>query len=272
MNPLCTYWHDHYIHAARTAYPDVCGNLELAVGWKLTHADGTTRNGYYWPLVNGDHDLPVLHQATAWIDNNTDPCPDREGDGLCLIPWDGALREATSGGASFTSGTAHVLVYPKKLARGHGDKMRAPFVVDVDCFVPLPLALKSGAYLYGANLSGAVLSGANLSGANLSGADLSGADLSGAVLSGANLSGAYLSRAYLSRAYLSGAVLSGANLSGAVLSGADLSGANLSRAYLSRANLSGADLSEANLSEANYDKWTRWPAGFDPIKAGAVAS
>ncbi len=74
MNPLCTYWHAHYIEAARLAYPDVCADHELTVGWKLTHSDGTTRNGYYWPLVNGDHDLPVLHQATAWNPKNTGAC------------------------------------------------------------------------------------------------------------------------------------------------------------------------------------------------------
>ena len=205
MNPLCTYWHDHYINAARIAYPDVCADHELAVGWKLTHSDGTTRNGYYWPLVNGDHDLPVLHQATAWNPKNTDACPSVEGDGLCLIPWDAPVREATSGGASFASGTAHVLVYAPKLSKGEPGKRRVLWVVDVDCFKPLPLA-----------------------------------------------------------------VLSGANLSWADLSGANLSGANLSRANLSRADLSWANLSRADLSWAVFDQWTRWPAGFDPIKAGAV--
>ena len=178
MNPLCTYWHAHYLHAARTAYPDVCANLELSIGWKLTNVDGTTRNGYYWPLVNGNHDLPVLHQATNWDTHNTAPCPSVEGDGLCLIPWDGPIREATSGGARFDGSAAHVLVYPTTRAKGHGGKKRAPWVIDVDCFQPLPLANLYGANLYGANLSGADLSGANLYGAVLYGAVLSGATAS----------------------------------------------------------------------------------------------
>ena len=53
------------------------------------------------------------------------------------------------------------------------------------------------------------------------------------------------------------------------LSRADLSVANLSGANLSGANLSGANLSGANLSGAKYNKYTVWPKGFDPVKAGA---
>ena len=82
-------------------------------------------------------------------------------------------------------------------------------------------------------------------------------------------------RADLSGANLRGADLSGANLSMADLSGANLREANLEFANLSKANLIKADLREANLSQANlrkvkYHKDTKWPEGFDPVKAGAI--
>jgi hypothetical protein len=71
-------------------------------------------------------------------------------------------------------------------------------------------------------------------------------------------------------ANLNGANLSWANLSAANLSAANLSGANLSWANLSGANLRGADLSGADLSGAVYDKYTVWPAEFNPVAARAV--
>ena len=79
------WWTGHYLTAARNAYPDLCATHELAVGWKLTHPDGTTHAGYYWPLVNGDHDIPVAHVADNWNNSNKGSCPSRPGDGLCLV-------------------------------------------------------------------------------------------------------------------------------------------------------------------------------------------
>jgi uncharacterized protein YjbI with pentapeptide repeats len=54
-----------------------------------------------------------------------------------------------------------------------------------------------------------------------------------------------------------------------------LRGAALSRVFhqvtdLRGADLRGAWLSKANLTNARYDARTRWPAGFDPLKHGAV--
>ena len=200
--PLYTYWNDHYLAAARLAFPDICGEHELAVGFKLTNVDGTTHGGYYWPLVNGDHDLPVLHRATDWLTSNDRPCPSRPGDGLCLVPQGWPIREAFSGGARVGSSIGHVLVYPVALSKGVPEKRRVPWCIDVDCF-DLQAMIRAGGvpgFLSGANLSEANLSEANLYGANLYGANLYGADLSGANLSGANLSGAYLSRANLTEA------------------------------------------------------------------------
>ena len=70
---------------------------------------------------------------------------------------------------------------------------------------------------------------------------------------------------WLVNADLSDADLRGANLNEANLSGANLSGADLSEAKLGYANMSGA-----NLSGTKYNKDTKWPGGFDPIKAGAI--
>ncbi len=69
--------------------------------------------------------------------------------------------------------------------------------------------------------------------------------------------------------------LRGVNLAGADLSGATLIRVNLSRANLENSNLSGADMADvelegAKLRGAHYDSRTRWPHGFDPMKAGAV--
>ena len=207
--PLYTWWNDHYLHAARTAYPDICADHQLAVGWKLTDVDGTTFGGYYWPLVNGFHDMPVLHVADAWDDRHLGECPSRPGDGLCLIPQGQSIREAFSGGVRVPAATGHVLVYPAVTSAGSESKRRAPWAIDVDCFDLAEMIRLGGVspYLYGADLRGAHLHRANLTGAYLYGADLRGA--------------------HLYRADLTGADLYGADLIGANLYGTNLSGANL---------------------------------------------
>ena len=101
----------------------------------------------------------------------------------------------------------------------------------------------------------AYLRGAELRGARLGGIDLFDADLAAADLRGADLGAANLSSADLSKADLSGANLLGADLSEADLCGADLR----------RANLVGVDL-----HGATYDRFTVWPHGFDPRRAGAM--
>lgn len=95
--------------------------------------------------------------------------------------------------------------------------------------------------------------------AQLSDADLRGADLSDSYLVGAGLGGADLRGADLSRSDLSDAYLSGANLEGA----------KFANAIVREVTFSGANLSGSDFRGATYDKYTRWPAGFDPLKAGA---
>lgn len=79
----------------------------------------------------------------------------------------------------------------------------------------------------------------------------------------------------IQHAYLAGADLSYANLSSADITNGDLSGSTLNKTNLRGANLRGADLSNANLEGADlagakYDKFTKWPNGFDPDTTGAI--
>jgi uncharacterized protein YjbI with pentapeptide repeats len=83
---------------------------------------------------------------------------------------------------------------------------------------------------------------------------LAGADLHLAGLSLTPLPGADFRRANLREAWLRDACLHAADLRDADLEGADLRGANLD----------GADLQGATFSPE-----TAWPAGFDPVAAGA---
>ena len=237
---------DRYINAARTAYPSYCENEYLAVGWKITHTDGTSSRGYHWPQVTAGQDFPVLHVADAWDETNMGACPRSVGDGFCLVPQCEGVTDVTSGGARLASCVGHVLVYPLYWARGGGDKgggakRRVPWVIDVDC-VDVLLAIRKG-FL----------------------PDLKGADLNSAELSSADLRSADLRFANLRFANLRSANLRSANLYSANLRSANLRSANLRSANLRAANLYSADLHHA---KANWA--TSFPHGFDWKAAGVV--
>ncbi len=95
--------------------------------------------------------------------------------------------------------------------------------------------------------------------ANFVGAELQGVNLERAKLQGAELTGVYLQGAYLQWAELQGAYLQGAKLQGA-----NLQWANLKEVKLQGAYLQGAKLQEAKLQRAKYDRYTIFPADFDP--------
>ena len=262
-------------------------------GIKSVKPDLRTYKGYQWPLPGG-----VAH-AQDVDPTNTDACPGRPGDGLCVATtWQGmasggipartlllvAYRGADILGRDEEGGRLRcrevavvAVVDGERLLREEGaganlsgaDLRRANLggahLRGADLYrANLYRANLVRANLYRANLGGANLGGANLYRANLSGADLSGAHLSGAHLSGANLYRANLYRADLSGANLYGANLSGADLYGANLSVANLGGADLYGANLYGANLSGADLRRANLYGAIHDTRTTWPDGYTP--------
>jgi len=93
---------------------------------------------------------------------------------------------------------------------------------------------------------------------------LAGADLHLAALSFTPFPGADFRRANLHQAWLRDTCLHAADLRNADLRDADLEGADLDAADLRGANLDGADLQGATFSPE-----TAWPAGFDPMAAGA---
>jgi hypothetical protein len=86
-----------------------------------------------------------------------------------------------------------------------------------------------------------------------------GGSLAGSHMPGASFSGANFAGQDFSQANLRGADLTDANLRGADLSGCDLRGADFT----------GADLAGVELTDAAYDRFTRWPEGFDPDEYGA---
>jgi Pentapeptide repeats (8 copies) len=107
----------------------------------------------------------------------------------------------------------------------------------------------------------------------------------GASLAGANLLLAPLMKADLEGADLRGASLIKARCDDTDLRNADLRNADLRIARLVRTDLRGADLRGADLRSstmgikrwpqpllagARYDASTRWPAGFEPARHGAV--
>lgn len=112
--------------------------------------------------------------------------------------------------------------------------------------------------------------------AELHSMDLSGLDLSHAVLDDATITGTNLRMADLTGASLRGAHL-GRRMHarrgrGSFWLETDLRGARLSSADLRGADFRGALLEGAVLSGAVFDRATRWPDGFDPIQAGAIAA
>lgn len=119
------------------------------------------------------------------------------------------------------------------------------------------------------NLAGRDLRDAWLPDANLHGVNLSGADLRGAILRRARLRGAGLSQVNLAEADLRGADLSAAILGATNFQNADLRGANFRGSGL-RLLLWEAELGGADFTGARYNRFTRWPAGFDPEGRGCL--
>lgn len=147
-----------------------------------------------------------------------------------------------------------------------------PDPADESSWVKLDL---SKAYLEGdgVDLARVKLSGAMLKGAYLGKAGLQYAHLEGADLFGAHLEGASMIWARLEGAKLFGAHLEGANLIGAHLEGANLDFASLTGAKLHGVHLEGVDLTITSLDDHYdgspiYDAKTRFPAGYDPDRAG----
>jgi uncharacterized protein YjbI with pentapeptide repeats len=119
-----------------------------------------------------------------------------------------------------------------------------------------------------ANLTGQDLSELDLTGTNFQRTHLEGADLTSAELAGADLRNATLDGAELSGSILTGANLRGANLNGMDLSYTDFTQADLQGSSLFAADLRKAILTKAQLNGAKATRETRWPRGFDFLRAG----
>jgi Pentapeptide repeats (8 copies) len=122
----------------------------------------------------------------------------------------------------------------------------------------LPFALL-GQNMYRANLTDSDLSGSKVWRSTFWYAQAKGVSFQNAILEGTDFSDADLRSADFSRALLANADFRGA----------DLEGADLSHAFFKGANLRTSNLKDVNLSGAIFDDKTVWPAGFDPIQAGA---
>ena len=168
--------------------------------------DLTSSRGYRWPWPGS-----VAEAPGPIFEDNTSPCPQAVGDGLCVAL---DAEGMASGGIPMVTVLLVAVRHEDVLASdAHKVRVRRALVVDV-------VGIGRGANLYGANLYGANLCDANLSGANLTRANLNGANLYGADLSDATLSDANLNDANLTRANLTGTDLNGADLNGANLYGA----------------------------------------------------
>jgi len=253
--------------------------------FRAVHPDFRSSRGYVWPFPGG------TAEASGPFTGHTGGCPQAPGDGICLAhTWAGVASGGIPAIAVLVCeyDEADLLGFegnpglPEKVRVTRARVLRVvDFPTTLRGDVPRDEALPyedlgsadlRSANLVGADLRGAYLRGANLVGADLDGANLADADLRGAYLRGAYLRGANLADADLRGAYLRGAYLRGANLVGADLRGAYLRGANLGDADLRGADLGGANLADADLRGASANRYTVWPAGFDPVAAGAVVS
>jgi uncharacterized protein YjbI with pentapeptide repeats len=124
-----------------------------------------------------------------------------------------------------------------------------------------------GAYAFRLRLAGHDLSHSDLSSSYLNDASLEKAVLVGTKLRNANLGTAELLGARLDGSDLRDVDAHSANFSGADLRNADLRGGSFVGAWFQGSDLRGADLRGADLRAAGYDDATKWPAGFDPVKA-----
>jgi uncharacterized protein YjbI with pentapeptide repeats len=139
---------------------------------------------------------------------------------------------------------------------------------DCDCAkVDFSKAIAKEAVFVGADLSMAYFYDTDLSKADFRNAKMDYTQMGRAILTGANLEGVNMSTVGLIDAKLSDANLKGLKGIGEVYSanfvGADVRGANLSK-------MAFGNNTKPNFRMARYDAATRWPAGFDPVDAGAV--
>ena len=185
----------------------------LYIRCAASRGDADGRN--FWPRTPG----AKVHTDPSLIDRgNGEPCPSREGDGVCAATCQGGLRGNPVGDGILLVRVAEEDVLSRESVEKAYCMIRAA-AATVVAYIPLAQAIGPNAYLSHADLAGADLAGADLHGIDLHGADLAGANLAGANLAWASLHGADLHGADLAGADLHGADLSWAKLAGATPSG-----------------------------------------------------
>ena len=163
-------------------------------GMKSVRPDGRTYRDYQWPLT------PRIVKATNVDKTNTGPCPNHEGDGLC-VAWN--HQGMASGG--IPARTLLLLAYHSRDVLGLDEeagkcrvsKVRVVAVVDGE------RAIRE--HGHGTDLDGSDLHGSDLHGSDLSYSDLSYSDLRYSNLRYSNLSGSDLSYSDLDGSNLHGA-------------------------------------------------------------------
>jgi uncharacterized protein YjbI with pentapeptide repeats len=120
------------------------------------------------------------------------------------------------------------------------------------------------------NLAGLIMVDQDLRGVELDFRNLKNANLSGSDLSGGSFQGSNLSGADLRRANLKNVSFHSTDLRGAKFESANLPEVRFRRARLEGVNFEGTKPAGANFDRATYDSTTKWPAGFDPVKHGAL--
>ena len=186
---------------------------------KSVHPDLRTRHGFRWPWPGQWAEC----NPNRIDPDNTNACPNRVGDGVCIATTWGAMASSR-----IPAHTLLLVAYNSAgVLGGGGGKLRVfrAYVADVVDGTRLVKTEGQGANLLGANLQYANLKYANLRDANLLGANLLGANLQYANLQYANLREANLRWANLREANLQYADLREADLREADLQGADLLGA-----------------------------------------------
>jgi uncharacterized protein YjbI with pentapeptide repeats len=109
----------------------------------------------------------------------------------------------------------------------------------------------------------------SLENATAVGVSAQGANFITLKMAGADFSDADLRNARFQFSSLHGVLLRNANLEGASFCETDLTGSHLEDANLRKVSFVSTKLDDVNLEGAVFDRWTAWPAGFDPIRAGA---
>ena len=172
--------------------------MTARTAWRAVHPDLRSSRGFRWPWP-GNEAVAPLPDGKEFSRGN--PCPEFEGDGLCLAKtW----RGAASGGIPAI--TCLLVEFDAADVLGEDtDKLRVSKCRVVDVF-DAPALIRDG-WRAGANLEGADLRGATLRGATLRGANLRDANLRDATLRGATLRDANLRDANLWGANLRGANL-----------------------------------------------------------------